>query len=443
MATANQRIQNIRTTLDTLQTKANNNELLAGEIYVLTGAGSENKIAKAIATNSFEIIGGATGDNVNYETISANKTLLPTDVDYQIYTLNGTYNLYLPTTGVATNKKFVISVTNNTTYYLNVYDGATLIDYVCTNDLKIYRYNGTTWYIEEIGNGIKSKVSTIYTTATGYNATAIGSSATATGYNATATGYNATATGYNATASNTFATATGYNATAIGSSATAIGSSATATGYNATATGRSATATGNSAIASGSDSIASGSDSIATGYYANTNIKDYSFSIGSYTKAERNREIVSTASTSTTNKAQLIDQKYTESTFTNSTDAWREMYIDGSSARLVLLNDSIYNFILQINCIRIATSVDPVGKGKAWKIEGAIARSSLGGTRFLGTPTKTLLGQDPDGDLDLIDVQVIANTTNNTLEIQIKTGLGAGNNTYRFSANIRATETRS
>lgn len=415
MATANQRIQNIRTTLDTLQAKANNNELLPGEIYVLTGAGSENKIAKAITSNSFEIIGGATGDSVNYGTISANKTLLPTDADYQIYTLNGNYNLYLPTSGVATNKKFIILVTNDTYFYLNVYNGGTLLDYVPTNDLKIYRYNGTTWYIEDAGNGIKNKRYSINTIIRGNNISA--------------NSYNTIAIGSNI---NSY-----YNSSII------LGDNTSATGGYNVVLGYGSNSNSTGSIAIGSMNSAPGSYCVSIGYGNNANNKLYSSSLSSFTRVERTNEIVYTASQTQTNKAQLTDQKYTESTFTNSTDTWREMFIDGSSARLVLLNNSIYNFDLQINCIRIATSSDPVGKGKAWQIKGAIARSSLDGTRFLGIPIKTLLGQDPDGDLDLIDVQVIADTTNNTLGIQIKTGLGTGNNTYRFSANIRATETRS
>ncbi len=153
--------------------------------------------------------------------------------------------------------------------------------------------------------------------------------------------------------------------------------------------------------------------------------------LGAYSRAERNREIVSTASNSTPNKAQLTIQKYKEKNLPSNGGAWQDLYIDASSARLTILASSVYQFIAQINAIDTSTRAV-----KCWKIEGAIKRDNANNTTLVNA-TKTVVAADT-GTTNW-DAQIVADDTNEALQIQVKHD---SSNNVRFSANIFATETR-
>jgi hypothetical protein len=116
-----------------------------------------------------------------------------------------------------------------------------------------------------------------------------------------------------------------------------------------------------------------------------------------------------------------------------TTGAASEMFLDGAEA--------VYNgvaptrrFVLDTNCayafsiLAVGRRRDVVGEAAAYKIEGAI-RSNAGTVSFIGTPTKTVLGED----VAAWDVAVSANNTNKTLEL-IATGEAA--KTIRWSAVV-------
>jgi hypothetical protein len=172
---------------------------------------------------------------------------------------------------------------------------------------------------------------------------------------------------------------------------------------------------------------------VGVGAYATSNGKQHNtVTIGAYTQAQRNREIVSTATASTTNKAQLTLQKYVEKDLASNSGAWQELFIDGSSARLNIIASSVYQFLLQINAIDKTNFTC-----KTWEIKGAIKRNNSNVTTLVGTPTKTVTGADT-GTTNW-DVQVSADDTNEALKIEVKHDSA---NQVRFSLNIFATETR-
>jgi hypothetical protein len=116
-----------------------------------------------------------------------------------------------------------------------------------------------------------------------------------------------------------------------------------------------------------------------------------------------------------------------------TTGAASEMFLDGAEA--------VYNgvaptrrFVLDTNCayafsiLAVGRRRDVVGEAAAYKIEGAI-RSDGGTVSFIGTPTKTVLGED----VAAWDVAVSANNTNKTLEI---TATGEASKTIRWSAVV-------
>jgi hypothetical protein len=172
---------------------------------------------------------------------------------------------------------------------------------------------------------------------------------------------------------------------------------------------------------------------VSVGSISSSNAKQYNtVAIGAQSYAERNREIVSTASLNLPNKAQLTIQKYVEKDLSSNSGAWQELFIDGSSARLTIVASSVYQFLLQINAIDKTNFTC-----KTWEIKGAIKRNNSNNTTLVGTPTKTVTGAD-SGTTNW-DVQVSADDTNEALKIEVKHDSA---NQVRFSLNIFATETR-
>lgn len=209
------------------------------------------------------------------------------------------------------------------------------------------------------------------------------------------------------------------------------------TGYNNSnygiGIGNDAYANHSSGIGIGNSAVSNNDRAVGVGLQANCSSKQTNtVALGAFSKAERNREFVSTATDLAANKAQMTIQKFVEKNLATSGGAWQELFIEGSSARLVMIASSVYNFILQINAIDVTTR-----DAKAWKAEGAIKRDGSNNTSLLGTPTITVLGADAAAAN--WDLQITANDTNEALKIEVKHDSA---NNVRFSCNLFATETR-
>lgn len=339
------------------------------------------------------VVKDAGGTPVNIETLVADKTLTASDAPIQIYTFSNFYYVHLPMTGLTAGQRFEIYNINaysSQDYVLLKADGV-VIDYLSSQKSITCIWDGSAWQLNRYKNtsfGEKSLSSN--------GGIAIGSNA------------NGGAAGIGL---GSYASAT--------SSGVAIGNSSNG-GYEGVAVGGQADGRNNA---------------VAVGRQASVNSKlTNTVAIGTYSVAQRNREIVSTATESTTNKAQMSIQKYKESLKSSNGFAWQELFIDASSARLTILNSSIYHFLIQINAIEYSTEF----YAKTWEIKGIIKRPS-GGSVYLEANQIIKTVTYSDSEANEWDAQVSADTTNQSLKIEIKHNSASD---VRYSLNIFATETR-
>jgi len=322
------------------------------------------------------------GEAVNIENLTADKYLTANDAPIQMYTCSENRNVYLPTTGLSAGQKFVIWNKNNaaSNYYLSIRTTSTVFYYLNSQCKIELRWDGTNWVVEW-GENIS-----------------IGKEA----YNNYTQGV-----GVGAYAKNNYLSGVGIGAGSQDNYGYGIGIGWYATYCQWYAVGIGALSTANSK-------------------------QHNTVAIGARSIAQRNREIVSTATTSISNKAQLTIQKFVEKDLASDSGAWQELFIDGSSARLTIVVSSVYQFLIQINAI------DKTNYScKTWEVKGAIKRDASINTSLVGTPTKTVTGADT-GTTNW-DVQVSADDTNEALKIEVKHD---SSNQVRFSLNIFATETR-
>jgi hypothetical protein len=105
----------------------------------------------------------------------------------------------------------------------------------------------------------------------------------------------------------------------------------------------------------------------------------------------------------------------------------RELFLDGVNDRLTITNTRTLAFDILI----VARSDN--GKSSGWRYQGLIENDG-GTTAFIGTPTKTILGED-----DIIwDVDLVADDVNDALAI--KGFSNTSGDTIRFVATVRTVE---
>lgn len=302
------------------------------------------------------------------------------------------------------------------------------------------------------------------------------------------------AMGYDSIASGTDAISIGINSTASGNSTVAIGSSNTfnggaqATGNNSVAIGAGSTATGNNTIAivnntgsgcSGIQSVVIGNcisrtapRTVGVGYTldpavnSDTNVLvGYTIQhsgpqyntiaigsslsnlagmsstaiIGDNIRADFSGEIsFGQGGFSSTNTAKI---GYFPMRMTTTTATVTELAMTGSSSentsitptgKIILINDSTYMFDVDI----IARNTTTDTESAAWNLKFAIRRgAAAANTALIGTPTKTIFGQDTG--TTTWDVNVTADTTNGRPNISVT---GEAAKTIRWVANVRMTK---
>lgn len=115
-------------------------------------------------------------------------------------------------------------------------------------------------------------------------------------------------------------------------------------------------------------------------------------------------------------------------TTTNNTTT--ELFLDGTSSRIVLPNNSAYTFDILV----VARRTDATGGRAGYRFVGVISKDgTAGSTTFTGTPSKTLIGET-DG---VWDAAVVADTTNGALVVRVN---GQNAKTIRWVATVRTTE---
>ena len=393
----------IPVTVDASGTLHDNNAKCATVLFQSGSGGSTQ--------NLFETFTPDTGGNIVADS--------PTDT----LTLAG--GAAITTSGTPASDTITISVSNNPTFpgieSITIAIGTTAERPVSPVN-GMMRYNTDTAKFEVFENGAwrnmgtggsgnlelydENPVTPTLPSATGTNAVAIGDAATASAENAIAYGAQADASGgdsiafgMNAVSSNTNSVAIGSDTIASGSNSMALGEGATASADNSYAFGLnvSATAIGSMALLEDADSRLEGGVAQAAGQFSSKG-------------DAQTTVLVSRNST-------------TDATVT-------ELFQDGASARLVLVNDSTWAFKILV----VARRTDANDESAMYQFLGGIDRNATAATTaIVGNVSKTIIAEDTaqwDCDVD-------ADTTNGSLRIQV-TGQAA--KTIRWVARVELVE---
>jgi len=170
---------------------------------------------------------------------------------------------------------------------------------------------------------------------------------------------------------------------------------------------------GTNAVAIGTGSSATATNSIAIGQGTNARIQgEKAFATGDF------------ATAGDAQKSEIIMRNST----TNATTT--ELFVDGSTIRHVLPNNSAYNFFISL----VARRTDATGGRAAYTFQGLIYRdANAASTAIQGGVTKTILAESNAA----WDANVDADTTNGSLRIQVN---GEAAKTIRWVAYVRTTE---
>ena len=433
-------------------------------------------------------VGGLYGMNV--ETLAADKTLtVGTDKIYQYLDAGGANRIItLDTASASVGNRFVIRYNGayNDTYYLQINQSTTILDYVYVGAIKEFIFDGTNWISGSTGSG--ENITDDYKTATisigknskayssglaigkdcsGYsNGMAIGNNAS--GYNAgvaigissdgydygAAVGYDADGYNYGAavgygTDGYDYGAAVGYHTdgynygAAVGyytsgyDHGAAVGYDADGYDYGA-AVGYYASGYSSGAAvgyyARGYDhgaavgySARGYNHGAAVGYYTGTNQKYYSVALGYYSETERYSEI-----------AHCIDGSSTQD-YNMSSAGWAIQTADATPIEMPLGETIGQRFTINPESavsftIRIAARDNVSNHVASYKIEGLIKRDGVDNT-VLAWSNKTVEYEDDA----TWDVDVTADDTNEALIITVT---GDDTNPTRFAGRIDEVETQ-
>ena len=223
-------------------------------------------------------------------------------------------------------------------------------------------------------------------------------------------------------------TASGYMSFIVGGENNTTSSVITAIGGGEANTASGSTST----IGGGSVNLASGDVSTIGGGIRNIASGEHSTIPGGYDARASHFGDMAYASGSFTNEGVAQTSIYVLRTFVPNNQRFGELFLNGfpiggTSERLTIGPGRALVFD-----VLIVARTDN-GKSSGWRYQGMI-ESQAAATRFIGTPTKTTLGEDdPAWDVDLV-----ADDTNDALVIKgFSNGTGE---TIRFVATVRTVE---
>jgi len=247
----------------------------------------------------------------------------------------------------------------------------------------------------------------------GYNSEASGSGSKVFGYDCTASGVSSTAIGHGSTSSGLFATVVGYQCTASGQQSFAAGSN------GVVASGDQAMALGNNSTASGDYSYAIGNTCTASG--AN------SFAVGSFAKSQYDRKLAFSGRNLGTASQLGVTVLATTTTDATPTVLTSTSSAAGATNQIIAPVNSVYSFRILVAARRSDTTAD----GAGYEFVGVTLTDTT--VSFIGTPTKTVLGEtDSSWDCD-----VGLDTVNNAIKITVT---GASGKTIQWVATAFCVE---
>lgn len=189
--------------------------------------------------------------------------------------------------------------------------------------------------------------------------------------------------------------------------------------YN-TASGTDSFVSGVSGTASFTASTATGSDCTASAYAA--------FAGGWYAVANRSSQRSFAGGRFATSGDAQTSELYARNITTNATQT--ELFLDGSTLRIVLPNDTTWMFEVFI----VARRTDADNESAAYSIIGCIDRNTnAASTALVGTPTTTVIAEDNAA----WNVEAVADTTNGSLSVRVT---GEASKTIRWFSFIRLVE---
>lgn len=174
--------------------------------------------------------------------------------------------------------------------------------------------------------------------------------------------------------------------------------------------------------------VASGTNSVALGTNSNATATD-SFAVGDGSSAVlHGAKAFANGIFSTDGDAQKLLMVVRRITTDDTANV--ELFLDGSSTRMVLPNNSAWTFTITV----VGRRTDATGGAAGYKFEGVARKDTTAGSMtFVGTPSKVILGETNAG----LDASLAADTTNGSLNIRV-TGLAAA--TYRWVATVDAVQ---
>lgn len=245
---------------------------------------------------------------------------------------------------------------------------------------------------------------------------ASGANAFLTGFGSTASGAQASALGLSCTASGAQAFAAGSTAFATNASDVAIGRTVTASGGDSTCLGAGGTASGVSTRCLAHDGVIAGSYAFGTGFKTATTLYgEHAHSAGFF--------------------AAVGDAQWSILTARNSTAANTtpvNLFLDGTSARLVLPANTVWAFEVRI----VGATVVATGAFAKFKRSGIISRGATAASTVIATVDTEGTDRGSNGNTPPAGwaVAITADATNGALDIQCT---GYATAAVRWVAEIR------
>ena len=189
------------------------------------------------------------------------------------------------------------------------------------------------------------------------------------------------------------------------------------------------TVSGNNAVAIGEGQTASGQDSITLGGANNISSATYSASMGMGANANLYGQVAhSNGNFATAGDAQASQYVLRNKTNGNTSS---ELFLDGSSARLVMQDNSAWIFKVYV----IARRSDATGDYGAWEISGIIKRDTgVATTALVGKPIITKLSTTNNQ----ININIVANSVQGALKISASNT--DATKSYNWVARVDTTE---
>lgn len=172
----------------------------------------------------------------------------------------------------------------------------------------------------------------------------------------------------------------------------------------------------------------SGSGSVAMGLL-NTASGNYSFSSGSYSSAYLLSQQSYAAGRFSVNGDAQTSKIVCRTDTTHSAATWFPIFIDGASTQITISASTVWAFRIMI----VGTD-DAQSKTFSYEIVGNIERDASNNTTLNGSSVTTIYESDSD-----FDARVIADDTNEALEIQVQDATSGGDK-VRWVARVELTE---